>query len=149
MKAPKPLSPFNTDSYIRAYSNRQHNQSKFAPDVWLFFPLFHLFKGFQAVPMSCGTKQTLKLWVCHLSLAALLPDRMFPTTLLHNRALLLSIAPTLSCRSLPGGFRICSWKALTMPEKSFRDQKACKDADRVTREDKRRREGELLSHQPR
>lgn len=35
--SPLSLSPLNADPHIRAYSNSQHNQSKFAPDVCLFF----------------------------------------------------------------------------------------------------------------
>lgn len=74
----------------------------------------------------------MKLWVCHLSLAALLPDKMFPTTLPHNRALLLSIAPTLSCRSCQevSGFAPgkCSRNA---SKKSFRDKKKKKKHARI------------------
>lgn len=103
-KAPKPSQPFASQRRSTHQSIFQQSaQSKqICPRCLFVLPLVPsllLSKAFQAVPVSCGTRQTLKLWVCHLSLAALLPDIMFPTTLLHSRALLLSIAPTLSCRS--------------------------------------------------
>lgn len=54
---------------------------------------------------------------------------MFPTTLPHNRALLLSIAPTLSCRSCQevSGFAPGK-RSRNASKKSFRDKKKKKHA---------------------